>query len=228
MSSYTPLPTTSSGPTISTAFWTPPPTSHPARPSLLQAATARPLRLALYGAGLIVTLLLIAGSTGRGPVPVRKFSGYATGRQGSLLDFNRDKTSSTPSTTTPQLIPDLPQNVGLMDPVFTKGKDGFNYPPDVFPSALNPYKRANAALVALVRNDEKDSMRDSMRSVAACSLRGNKLRRPGGVLTDWGICMAGMSRSALIASLGTHGQSHHVSGLDELLGSINLSYLGYS
>ncbi|KAL7340176.1 nucleotide-diphospho-sugar transferase [Rhodotorula toruloides] len=38
-------------------------------------------------------------------------------------------------------------------------------PPEVYPAALNPFKRANAAFVALVRNGEREAMRDSMRSV---------------------------------------------------------------
>ncbi|GAA6001185.1 hypothetical protein JCM10207_007449 [Rhodosporidiobolus poonsookiae] len=61
---------------------------------------------------------------------------------------------------------DLPENEGLLDPVMVKDeKSGLLMPPDVYPSALNPFKRANAALVALVRNNEREAMRDSMRSL---------------------------------------------------------------
>ncbi|GAA5999320.1 hypothetical protein JCM5350_007446 [Sporobolomyces pararoseus] len=63
-------------------------------------------------------------------------------------------------------------NEGLLEPEFVKDPhSGYLMPPDVYPAALNPYKRANAAFVALVRNNERESMRDSMRSV---EMRGNR------------------------------------------------------
>ncbi|GAA5900211.1 glycosyltransferase family 15 protein [Sporobolomyces salmoneus] len=63
-------------------------------------------------------------------------------------------------------------NEGLIEPEFVKDeKTGYLMPPDVYPAALNPYKRGNAAFVALVRNNERESMRDSMRSV---EMRGNR------------------------------------------------------
>lgn len=96
---------------------------------------------------------MIAGSAGRGPVPVRKLASGST----SFLDSWRPRPVNS--------WRELPQNEGLVDPTYVVGKDGELYPPDVYPSALNPYKRANAALVSLVRNNEKDSMRDSMRHV---------------------------------------------------------------
>ncbi|GAA5908386.1 hypothetical protein JCM6882_007923 [Rhodosporidiobolus microsporus] len=59
---------------------------------------------------------------------------------------------------------DLPENEGLLDPpLVVDSKTGLKMPPDVYPAALNPFKRANAALVALVRNSEREAMRDSMR-----------------------------------------------------------------
>ncbi|GAA6026792.1 hypothetical protein JCM8097_005864 [Rhodosporidiobolus ruineniae] len=61
---------------------------------------------------------------------------------------------------------DLPENEGLLDPPFkVDPRTGYKMPPDVYPAALNPFKRANAALVALVRNSEREAMRDSMRSL---------------------------------------------------------------
>ncbi|GAA5829620.1 hypothetical protein JCM11251_000225 [Rhodosporidiobolus azoricus] len=61
---------------------------------------------------------------------------------------------------------DLPENEGLMDPpLVVNPKTGLKMPPDVYPAALNPFKRSNAALVALVRNSEREAMRDSMRSL---------------------------------------------------------------
>ncbi|GAA5931713.1 glycosyltransferase family 15 protein [Sporobolomyces koalae] len=63
-------------------------------------------------------------------------------------------------------------NQGLIDPVYTEDEHtGYLMPPDVYPAALNPYKRANAAFVALVRNNEREAMRDSMRSI---EMRGNR------------------------------------------------------
>lgn len=140
-------------------------TAHPGgRPSFVQAATARPLRLALYSAGVVVTLLVIAGSAGRGPVPVRQLASGTT----SILDSWRPRPGNA--------WRELPQNDGLVDPTYVVGKDGYLYPPDVYPAALNPYKRANAALVSLVRNNEKDSMRDSMRYVipGSCTRPGSR------------------------------------------------------
>ncbi|GAA5882615.1 hypothetical protein JCM16303_002073 [Sporobolomyces ruberrimus] len=63
-------------------------------------------------------------------------------------------------------------NQGLIEPTFVKDEHtGYLMPPDVYPAALNPFKRANAAFVALVRNNERESMRDSMRSI---EMRGNR------------------------------------------------------
>ena len=54
----------------------------------------------------------------------------------------------------------------LIDPVFSRDpSDGLLYPPDVNPSRMNPYKRASATFVSLVRNNELDSIRFSMREV---------------------------------------------------------------
>ncbi|KAJ8295603.1 Glycolipid 2-alpha-mannosyltransferase [Rhodotorula toruloides] len=61
---------------------------------------------------------------------------------------------------------ELPENEGLREPMLVKDeKTGKMMPPEVYPAALNPFKRANAAFVALVRNGEREAMRDSMRSV---------------------------------------------------------------
>ncbi|KAL8293174.1 hypothetical protein RQP46_000868 [Phenoliferia psychrophenolica] len=118
------------------------------------AATARPLRLALYSVGVVVTLLVIAGSAGRGPVPVRRLA------SSKILEGWRAKAGGAGGAWR-----ELPQNEGLIDPTYVVGADGNMYPPDVYPSAMNPFKRANAALVSLVRNGEKDAMRESMRHV---------------------------------------------------------------
>ena len=39
------------------------------------------------------------------------------------------------------------------------------YPPEVYPADLNPFQRANAALVVLVRNSEREQIMSSMRSL---------------------------------------------------------------
>ncbi|GAA5929575.1 hypothetical protein JCM3775_002380 [Rhodotorula graminis] len=56
------------------------------------------------------------------------------------------------------------QNERLLDPPLElDAKSGLLMPPEVYPAALNPFKRANAAFVALVRNNEREAMRNSMR-----------------------------------------------------------------
>ncbi|KAH9822679.1 nucleotide-diphospho-sugar transferase [Melampsora americana] len=42
---------------------------------------------------------------------------------------------------------------------------GLRYPPDVYPALMNPYRRANATFVALVRSLEREPMMQSMRSI---------------------------------------------------------------
>jgi len=39
------------------------------------------------------------------------------------------------------------------------------YPSEVYPANLNPFQRANAALVVLARNSEKDQLMSSIRSL---------------------------------------------------------------
>lgn len=59
-----------------------------------------------------------------------------------------------------------PRNDELVEPTFVLDETtGLSYPPDVYPAALNIYKRANAVIVSLVRNSELGAMRESMRDV---------------------------------------------------------------
>lgn len=54
----------------------------------------------------------------------------------------------------------------LREPIYTVDRHtGLEYPPNVNPVALNKYKRAKAALVSLVRNEDVGSMMSSMRAV---------------------------------------------------------------
>ncbi|KAK4058920.1 hypothetical protein OIO90_000366 [Microbotryomycetes sp. JL221] len=128
------------------------------KPSWHSVITARPLRVALWLALSIFVIILVAGSTGHGPgstLPA-KIGSYAS------ESWWRERPSLG------QGWRNLPQNEDLLDPPMTKDpQSGMLMPPDVYPAALNPYKRANAALVALVRNGEKDAMQNSMRSVEA-------------------------------------------------------------
>lgn len=60
----------------------------------------------------------------------------------------------------------LPPESALEPPEYTVDEStGLSYPPDIYPAALNIYQRANAAMVALVRNSELREMQDSMRDV---------------------------------------------------------------
>lgn len=54
----------------------------------------------------------------------------------------------------------LPDNSHLLTPEFVRDANGLLYPPTV---AMNPYQRSNAAIVSLVRNNELDAMKSSMR-----------------------------------------------------------------
>ena len=64
------------------------------------------------------------------------------------------------------------------------------------------YKRANAAFVALVRNNEREAMRDSMRSV---EMRGN--RRWG---YPWFVCLpASVLACSLLTDVTTSEQGIH-------------------
>lgn len=98
------------------------------QPTLLQAITARPLRLVAWGAALILSLLVISGSFGKGPV------GPHIARIGEYAQDNFWATRSKSSAWR-----ELPQNEGLLDPVLTKDeRTGYSMPPDVYPAALNP------------------------------------------------------------------------------------------
>lgn len=59
-----------------------------------------------------------------------------------------------------------PTNDELVAPQFVLDeRTGLKYPPEVYPAALNIYKRANAGIVSLVRNGELQPMKESMRDV---------------------------------------------------------------
>lgn len=143
MTAYSPLPTTSSGAqsqsTSSSRFNLPMPWRYPPpgssnsntnfeQPTFIQAITARPLRLLAWGAALILALLVVSGSFGRGPAQshVAKIGSYAS------ENFWATKKGSSEWR-------ELPQNEDLLDPVMEKDpRTGFLMPPDVYPAAMNP------------------------------------------------------------------------------------------
>ncbi|KAK4053756.1 hypothetical protein OIV83_001412 [Microbotryomycetes sp. JL201] len=128
------------------------------KPSWHSVVTARPLRVVVGLTLSTFVIILLAGTTGHGPAEA------VTTRIGSYASETwwRDRPNLGKGWR------NLPQNEDLLDPPMTKDpQTGMLVPPDVYPAALNPYKRANAALVALVRNGEKDAMQNSMRSVEA-------------------------------------------------------------
>lgn len=143
MTAYTPLPTTSSSTSQSASSssrfnlplpWRYPPpsssTTNPGfdQPTLFQAITARPLRLLAWAAALILALLVVSGSFGRGPAQshVAKIGSYAS------ENFWASKKGSSEWR-------ELPQNQDLLDPVMEKDpRTGFLMPPDVYPAAMNP------------------------------------------------------------------------------------------
>lgn len=60
---------------------------------------------------------------------------------------------------------ELPPNEFLRPVEYEKRPGGLYYPPEVYPAALNPYVRANAAFVSLVRNNEQEGILKSMRDI---------------------------------------------------------------
>lgn len=133
-----PLPASTSGAPQQARFnlplpWRYPPPSSTAgqteyeKPSLLQAITARPLRLLLWSCALVVALFLLSGSLGKGPAAehVGKIGSYA---QGSYWKARKHTGGR-----------ELPHNEALLDPELTRDpKTGFLLPPDVYPAAMNP------------------------------------------------------------------------------------------
>ena len=59
----------------------------------------------------------------------------------------------------------LPLNEFLQPVVYEQARNGLYYPPEVYPAAMNPYVRANAAFVSLVRNSEQEGILRSMRDI---------------------------------------------------------------
>lgn len=146
MTAYTPLPTTTTSSSTSQQSsssssrfnlplpWRYPPSNCTApsagfdQPTLFQAITARPLRLLAWAAALILALLIVSGSFGKGPATshVAKIGSYAS------ENFWATKKGSSEWR-------ELPQNQDLLDPVMQKdSRTGFLMPPDVYPAAMNP------------------------------------------------------------------------------------------
>ncbi|GAA5926499.1 hypothetical protein JCM10213_002369 [Rhodosporidiobolus nylandii] len=137
-------------------------------PNTLEALSSpRVIRLVAYSGAALVLVTLLGAAVNFGAYPAA-LSGEGRGKWGAYSSWvsdwrkNKDGQASEPS----RDWRDLPENEGLLDPPLVKDqKTGLLMPPDVYPAALNPFKRANAALVALVRNNEREAMRDSMRSL---------------------------------------------------------------
>ncbi|KAI5476235.1 alpha 1,2-mannosyltransferase, glycosyltransferase family 15 protein [Pseudohyphozyma bogoriensis] len=127
--------------------------SPPPHLSVLHALTSRPLRISAWGLA-IVSLLVVAAH-----FPSSSTSGSRRLGLGSYASLGAWKSSTAGSRK-------LESNEALMDPTFTVDeKTGLRMPPDVYAAALNPYKRANAAMVSLVRNSELGAMQESMRHI---------------------------------------------------------------
>ncbi|GAA6060541.1 hypothetical protein JCM10212_006905 [Sporobolomyces blumeae] len=176
--SYAPLPTSSDPASRSTPAAASPhislsnlrsrlaaiPSPASSRSSLWDQITPRTLRyLAWIGAGG-VTLLVLLSFNSRAGFDSSPLSSPRASRLGEYKWMKGWSSAKNPTGRNP--------NDGLLDPEYVRDdRTGYLMPPDVYPAALNPYKRANAAFVALVRNNEREAMRDSMRSV---EMRGNR------------------------------------------------------
>lgn len=133
-------------------------------PSPLQALKARPLRALLLAAGSIFTVSFVLAAFG-GPGhetltrTLAASKGYTSAAGDWIPTWGHGTTYARDST-----IPG--SNGQLLEPVYTKDpSSGLEYPPDIQPAKLNKYKRAKATFVSLVRNNELNSIKDSMRQV---------------------------------------------------------------
>ncbi|GAA5888928.1 hypothetical protein JCM5296_002741 [Sporobolomyces johnsonii] len=179
MSAYTPLPTSSDPhsrhsniPPLSSfaalrcriASFLPSSLSSPPSPSFFDNLKPRTLRLIAWtGAASVILLLVVSlNSSSRAESLTASPRGGRLGQYTWLAGWSKGKGEKAEGASWRE----LPENEGLIEPEFTRDeRTGYLMPPDVYPAALNPYKRANAAFVALVRNNEREAMRDSMRSV---------------------------------------------------------------
>lgn len=110
-------------------------------PTLLDALKSRPLRAVAAICGALVALSLLSAAAG-GPGNAHLRS--AIGGYGAT-PYWEDKSLSG-----------LQQGSGGTQPYYVKDpSNGFLYPPDIQPAHLNPYQRANATFVSLVRNNER-------------------------------------------------------------------------
>ncbi|GAA5969993.1 hypothetical protein JCM11641_000222 [Rhodosporidiobolus odoratus] len=179
MAPYSPLPSSAnaSNPSSSTRS-TSPPTSNPLLqkvrnslpPNTVDALSSpRVLRALAYSAAALVVLALLSLSSSAFSSSLPSSAADTRGKWGAYASWVSDWRTSKGETAGGGTGErgdwrDLPENEGLLDPPLVKDpRSGLLMPPDVYPAALNPFKRANAALVALVRNNERESMRDSMR-----------------------------------------------------------------
>ncbi|GAA6013238.1 hypothetical protein JCM8202_003078 [Rhodotorula sphaerocarpa] len=178
MASYLPLPTSSASDagtpnpgaapssfrtsrTFAALYARTPAALHPAIEQL-ERLLARPKTARWVALGALAFLaVVLLGLTGVG-LPHRSTVGWGSGMAG---DRARGRWGSTGGL---HSWDDVKGNDGLAEPILEKDpRTGYTMPPEVYPAALNPFKRANAAFVALVRNGEREAMRNSMRNVEA-------------------------------------------------------------
>jgi alpha 1,2-mannosyltransferase len=134
-------------------------------PDWSQTLKSRPLRaLTVVGASLVALFFFFAAIGGPGHVSLKNAIGYTGVDKGNAADWLPTWSQSSRSGGSRDAADEL--DMGLREPHFTKDAEtGLEYPPDIRPANLNPYKRAKATFVSLVRNNELGSMRDSMRQV---------------------------------------------------------------
>ncbi|GAA5999332.1 glycosyltransferase family 15 protein [Rhodotorula paludigena] len=140
----------------------------------LDQVKPRTARVAAYSLAALVLVSLVGLSIRHGTARESALTGAdARGRWGSYASWLGDWSSGRSTGGLGEAGSgagwrDLPENEGLLDPPLElEPKSGLLMPPEVYPAALNPFKRANAAIVALVRNNEREAMRNSMRSLEA-------------------------------------------------------------
>lgn len=114
-------------------------------PSFTDALKSRPLRVLASIAGLLLALSIVSAAAG----------GPGQDHFKSAIRYSGWDRSSSTSLSYGALDPD-PVHAGFQkQPKFTKDPtNGYLYPPDLQPAHLNPYRRASATFVSLVRNSE--------------------------------------------------------------------------
>lgn len=140
-------------------------------PNYAEALKSRPLRAVGLILGSVLSVSFVLAAFG-GPGNTTLRSALSTSGQYTSDDWSPpwDTSRSRKYQKQEALVSEEPeeseQNKKLLEPYFTyDAETGLEFPPDIQPAHLNKYKRANATFVALVRNEELEAIKLSMREV---------------------------------------------------------------